>query len=153
MLAASPLLMVVVLSACGSSVANFEIQDRNTGAVTDRVAVLNSAEHPMTPGVAIAGRIDAHGQFVPIDMAAAGSPVEQLMPIATATIGALGAIEAANQMPGTNVVAEGGDAASLASNVNWTNVQQQVTAAQWTNIVNCNQPISIGGHLRHHPDC
>lgn len=144
---------VLSLAACGSNVANFQIQDQTTGRVTDRVAVLNSAEHLMTPGVAIAGRIDARGQFVPIDMAAAGSPLEQIMPGVAATIGAAGAIEAASRMPGTNVVAEGGDAASLATSINWTSVQQQVTAAQWTSIRNCTLPISRNGRTFYHPVC
>lgn len=177
-LAASSLLLVVALSACGSSVANFEIQDEHTGTVLDRLAVVSSAEHPLTPGVTIAGRVDGHGQFDVIGMAAAGSPVEQISPMVSAAIGAAGNIAAAREMPGTNVVAtgggggtavaeggdggnafaEGGNAIALGGNasaqaVNWNSVRTQVTATQWTNLTTCRTSLSYGGGYYRYPTC
>jgi len=145
------LFAVLALSACGSSVAQFDIQDRTSGERLDTVFVLNTADHPMTPGLAISGRVNAHGEFEPFDVAAAGSPLEQVMPVLTAGIGAGGAIAAAREMEGDEVNVTGGNA--VAEAVNWNYVWQQVSVEQRMRIENCVLPVSIGGLSHFYSSC
>ena len=103
----------------------------------DQVVFASSADHAMTPGVKVAGQIRG-GKFVPFDTAAAGSPVEQLMPAVTAGIGAYGAIEAAKETRPDVVnvdnsnsnTAKGGDAWSSAYSVSHGGNQWQIQSQQ-----------------------
>lgn len=151
--------LVGLLTAC-NSVDNFVVKDKNTGKVTDRYAVMNTASNPLAPTTAT-GALIRDGKLVVVDMVSGDSPVGQLVPLATAGIMAEGMERAAKATKPDvlNVNAEGGDALAYAKGgdalaVNWTEIQQKVSVSVWNKITNCNAGVKDKrGRTQYHPGC
>ncbi len=151
--------IVGLLTAC-NSVDNFVVKDKNTGVVTDRYAVMNTASNPLAPTTAT-GALVRDGKLVVVDMVSGDSPVGQLVPLAAAGITAEGMVRAAEatRPDVTNVNAEGGDALAIAEGgdafaVNWTEVEQNVSVAVWQQITSCTANVKDKkGRSQPHPSC
>lgn len=107
----------LALAACTPEVEAININDANTGEMLDQVVIVNSADNFLTPGVKVVGKMNG-SKFEPYEVAAAGSPLEQLSPMGAAAIDGVAQIEAAkNIRPDiTNVNATGGAANATGGN-------------------------------------
>jgi hypothetical protein len=131
------------LSACSTMSGPTDFVNPNTNKVVARVWEGKNASNPMAPSTAALYMWDAKNGVKVAGYVGGATPLEQVVPLASAGIAANGAIQAAKAIKPDNIN-NSSESSSTATALSWSEVRVHLTQQQIANYAAC-QPVIYGG--------